>query len=59
MRTQDISSELRAENSAPSYRGRKILKGQKGNAKEREEDSAKNPAEAYLAVAAEGLSQAM
>lgn len=43
----------------PPIEGRKILKGQKGNAKEREEDSAKNPAEAYLAVAAEGLSQAM
>lgn len=43
----------------PPIEGRKILKGQKGNTKEREEDSAKNPAEAYLAAAAEGLSQAM
>ena len=39
--------------------GIKVLKGQKGNLKEREENSSKNPAEAYLAVAAERLSQAM
>lgn len=52
-----LSSELKIVHTP--IEGIKVLKGQKGNLKEREENSSKNPTEAYLAVAAKRLSQAM
>jgi len=52
-----LSSELKIV--LTPIEGIEVLKGQKGNLKEREENSSQNPAEAHLAVAAKRLSQAM